>query len=114
MSDSTNGKGDKQRPLQVTRKKFTKNWNKIFGSKPMTQTAEERGMEMMHIPTGQLPPIALDFGNKMCHEMGMCGEVLLTAWTVYAQCVEGLECTDVAYEASPSDVKWFAERSAMF
>jgi len=73
-------------------------------------TAEERGMEMMYIPMGKLPPLALEFAKQLCKQMGMCGEVLLTAWTVYAQCVEGLPCDDDLYMAREVDRQWFAER----
>ena len=68
-------------------------------------------MEMMMIPINQLPPLARKFAKHMISQVGMCMEVLLTCWTVYAQCVEGLECTDVAYKARPVDVEWFNEQS---
>jgi hypothetical protein len=54
-------------------------------------TAEDRGMALMHVPMKDLPPLAMEFAKKLCREVGMCGEVLLTAYCVYAQCVEGLE-----------------------
>lgn len=78
--------------------------------KAKNKSAETRGMEMMAIPMKDLPPIALDFAKYLCNKVGMCGEVLLTAWTVYAQCVEKLPCTDTLYKASPEDIKWFAQR----
>jgi len=106
MTDSTNGKGSKRRPSFVTVKEYHQNHDRIFGHK----TAEQRGMEMMSIPIGKLPPIARAFANKLCKEMGMCMEVLLTAWTVYAQCVEGLTCTDDLYKARESDIMWFKEQ----
>jgi hypothetical protein len=77
----------------------------------MPKTAEERGGEMMLIPMGKLPPLALEFGKKLWKEFGMCSEVLLTAWTVYAQCVEGLECCDDLYLARPGDIAWFKEKT---
>lgn len=70
-------------------------------------SAEERGMAMMHEPMRGLPPLALEFAKKLCGEVGMCMETLLTAYTVYAQCVEGLPCTDDLYQARPVDVAWF-------
>ena len=70
-------------------------------------TAEQRGMEMMRMPMKDLPPLAMKFGRKISAEYGMCMETLLTAWTVYAQCVEGLECTDDLYKARQSDRDWF-------
>ena len=74
-------------------------------------TAEKRGLEMMLVPMGQLPPLALAFAKKMCNEVGMCSETLLTAWTVYAQCVEGLPCTDSLYQAREQDKAWFKENA---
>ncbi len=74
------------------------------------KTAEERGMEMMRIPMGQLPPLALEFAKHLCSQVGMCMEILLTAYTVYAQCVEQLECTDDLYLARPQDKDWFESR----
>ena len=71
------------------------------------KTAEERGMNMMYIPLGEIPSIAMKFYKHLESTMGMCGEVYLTAWTVYAQCVEGLECTDDLYKARPQDIEWF-------
>lgn len=76
------------------------------------QTAEKRGMDMMMVPMGKLPPLAVEFAKKLCAEMGMCMEVLLTAWTVYAQCVEGLPCSDDLYQARPQDVEWFNSRKS--
>jgi hypothetical protein len=73
-------------------------------------TAEERGRELMLIKMGDLPPLALEFGKHLCEELGMCGEVLLTAWTVYAQIVEGLHCTDALYQARACDIEWFTTR----
>ena len=72
--------------------------------------AVERGSEMMTIPIGQLPPLAVEFAKSLCKEFGGCGEVLMTAWCVYAQCVEGLPCDDDLYLSRPVDVQWFKER----
>ena len=73
-------------------------------------TAEERGQQMMGIPINQLPLIAREFAKKKCMEVGMCMEVLLTAWIVYAQCVENLPCEDDLYMARPEDKEWFRTR----
>lgn len=75
-------------------------------------TAEERGMQMAtQVPMKDLPPLALEFMRKLGREVGMCGEVMITAYTVYAQCVEKLECTDSLYQARPQDVAWFEEKT---
>lgn len=76
----------------------------------MAQTAEERGMEMMTIPRGQLPYMSVIFAKHLCGQVGMCMEVLLTAYTVYAQCVEGLKCTDDLYIARNVDRDWFRDK----
>lgn len=75
-------------------------------------TAETRGLEMMLVPMKLLPKLALDFAQHLCSQMGMCSETLLTAWTVYAQEVENLPCTDTLYLSRPIDKEWFAERKA--
>ena len=75
------------------------------------KTAEARGMEMMNLPMNSLPPVALAFAKKLCDEVGMCMEVLLTAWTAYAQCVENLPCSDSLYKVRPQDVEWFKQRA---
>ena len=76
------------------------------------KTAEQRGQEMMQIKIKDLPPLAVEFCRHLCHEVGGCMEMFLTAWTVYAQCVEGLPCGDDLYLARPTDVAWFKERRA--
>lgn len=73
-------------------------------------TALERGIQLLKVPVKDLPPLAYEFGKKLCKEVGMCIETFLTAYTVYAQCVEGLECDDSLYKARPQDVTWFKER----
>ena len=70
-------------------------------------TAEQRGLEMMLIPVKDIPPLAQKFARALCQELGMCCETLLTAWTVYAQCAEGLTCQDPLYLARPKDIAWF-------
>lgn len=72
--------------------------------------AEERAIQMMSIIQKDLPPLAFAYARKLCMEVGMCGEVYITAFACYAQCVEGLECKDDLYRASPDAVAWFKER----
>jgi hypothetical protein len=73
--------------------------------------AVKRGMEMLYIPQNKLPPLAYEYARTLCNKLGMCGEVYLTAFAVYAQCVEGLECDDEGYKASDEAVDWFAQRA---
>lgn len=72
----------------------------------MTQTdpALVRGMEMLKIPMGQLPEPALLYAAYLNSKVGLCLEVLLTAWTTYAQIVEGLPCEDELYKVD-DDIK---------
>jgi hypothetical protein len=73
--------------------------------------AVKRGMEMLYTPQNQLPPLAYEYARSLCQKIGMCGEVFLTAFAAYAQCVEGLECEDKGYEASDDAREWFAQRT---
>jgi hypothetical protein len=70
-------------------------------------TAEERGIEMMSTPFNYLPLLAIKFSKKLNRKFGTCMEIFLTAWIVYAQCIEGLTCTTPLYMASVADKKWF-------
>jgi hypothetical protein len=72
--------------------------------------ALSRGEEMLYIPMKDLPPLALEFARHLCKQYGMCIETMLTAYTVYAQCVEGLDCKDDLYKARDIDIEWFNQR----
>lgn len=78
----------------------------------MRQTAEQRGAAMMRTPLGELPSLAVEFARAQCQRLGGCGEVLLTSWIVYAQCVEGLVCHTALYRSSREDWEWFRRRLA--
>ena len=70
--------------------------------------AVRRGMELLVTPMNQVPPLAIEFARNLARESGgMCGEVFVTAYSVYAQCVEGCECNDQLYMARPQDREWF-------
>jgi hypothetical protein len=77
----------------------------------MTETATmtnlERAQEMMLLPRWQLPWVAFEYSNHLCDQLGMCCEVLLTAYAHYAQEVEELPSDDVAYSIDPAGKKWF-------
>jgi len=78
------------------------------------QTAVERAMHLFcNVPRKDLPTLAMEFESHLCREVGYCGEVILTAFAVYAQCVEGLPCDDELYKAREKDVEWFAARKAV-
>lgn len=70
-------------------------------------TALERGIELMGKKSKELPPLAHQFAQHLCDKMGLCGEVVLTALTVYAECVEKLEAADPDYAATAEHVQWF-------
>ena len=74
------------------------------------KTAEEMGIAMMQIPMRMLPKLAMEFARQLCSEVGMCGETLLTAYTVYAQCVHNLPCTDDLYKVRPDHARWFERK----
>lgn len=77
---------------------------------PPKQDALDRAMEMMEQPRIGLPPRALAYASHLCRELGMCGEVLITAYAHYAQHVESLPCADPAYHINPAGTQWFQER----
>lgn len=70
-----------------------------------------RAMEMLQIPMGQLPRLALEYLNELKSRVGLCIEVCIAAYAAYAQCVEGRKPSDdPAYRAGPIEEKFFAER----
>jgi len=71
--------------------------------------AQERGMQMFKTPMGQLPDEALIYCAYMCKKYMGCGEVMLTAYTVYAQIHEGLVCDDEMYMADNRHRSEYAE-----
>jgi hypothetical protein len=70
----------------------------------------EKAAEMMGTPMGDLPELAIEFLRKTSKEVGFCGEVCLTCFAVYAQCVEHLPCEDKLYKARKEDRAWFKEQ----
>lgn len=72
--------------------------------------ALDRGIEMLGTKIGELPPLAREFACHLCNQVGMCIEVLLTAYAVYAQCAEGLPCSDDLYVARPEQREWFRSK----
>lgn len=70
-------------------------------------TATDRVSELMATKIKDVPPLATKFARHLGEKMGLCGEVYVTAYAIYAQCVEGLPCDDPDYVASPLDIAWF-------
>lgn len=73
-------------------------------------TALGRGQEMMHTKMGQLPSLALEHLEYLSKQIGMCMEVCLTVYTVYAQIVEGLECDDELYIPDQDAINWYSKK----
>lgn len=71
--------------------------------------AVDRGVELMRVPMRELPHPAIIFAGYLCKKLGMCGEVMLSAYATYAQVVEGLPCDDDLYFASPSVLAMWEE-----
>jgi hypothetical protein len=55
----------------------------------------------MKTPMGELPHEAVIFSGFMCQRYMMCMEVMLSAYCVYAQIIEGLPCDDDLYRVTP-------------
>lgn len=73
-------------------------------------TAMQRAQEMMLVPRKDLPPLATEFAQYLCGQVGMCGEVFLTSYAVYAQIVEKKVCRDDLYWPDREALEWFAGR----
>ena len=56
---------------------------------PPGTTAENRGVVLLCLPLGVLPPGAFDAARAACQMYGMCSEVMLDAYTTYARTDEG-------------------------
>lgn len=56
---------------------------------PAGTTAKARGMVLLCLPLGVLPPAALEAARAACKMYGMCSEVMLDAYTTYARTDEG-------------------------
>ena len=78
----------------------------------LPKDALDRAMEMMQIPMGKIPEPALKYAAKLCGQLGMCMEVLITAYAAYAQAVEKLPCEDDAYYLHPvTEVEFWAAQT---
>ncbi len=76
----------------------------------MNSPALTRGLEMLTIPCGNLPPLATAYLKHLGSKIGICIEVCLTAYTAYAQYVEKLECTEVEYQIDNDAIAWFQNK----
>lgn len=76
-------------------------------------TALQRGIQLYReVPQRCIPPIALTFFRKRideCNDGSSVDDIYIRSFAIFAQVVEGLECADREYAASPSDIKWFQE-----
>jgi hypothetical protein len=76
--------------------------NESAPSRSVPCPAVARGIEMLRLPMGDLPQTALIYAGCLCLRVGMCIEVLLSAYSTYAQIVEDLSCDDDLYLATPT------------
>lgn len=76
-----------------------------------TGDAVARATELLETPYSELPPLAREYRDKNCSELGVCLEVIMTSFAAYAQAVEGLPCGDDLYKIRPQDAEWFAKHS---
>ncbi len=78
---------------------------------PPKKNAVDRAVEMMRIKQSELPPLALGFARHLGRQLGMCGEVYITAFAAYAQAIEKLPCDDDLYTLRADAQQWFDEHS---
>ena len=66
-----------------------------------------RAHELMEMKRWRLPYACFMYAQHLCREMGMCMEVLLTAYAHYANYLEELPCDDEAYAVTESGRQFF-------
>ena len=54
----------------------------------------------MHLPMNDAPPRAIAFAKHLSKRYGFCGEIMVTAFCIYAQIDEGLSCDDDLYRVT--------------
>jgi len=69
--------------------------------------AMERAQELMLEPRWKLPYVCFMYAKELCQRYGMCGEVLLTAYSHYANYMEKLPCDEVEYKADAFAKQFF-------
>ena len=69
--------------------------------------AHERALELMNLPMGAVPEIAKQYARHLANRVGMCMEVFITAYSVYAQIVEKLPCNDNLYTPDDEAIRFF-------
>ncbi len=72
-------------------------------------TAEERATELMSMQRSKRPDLLKQYVCERFDTEEMCFELWMWAMSSYAQCIEGLVCTDELYRASRKDCEWFAK-----
>lgn len=53
-------------------------------------TAFDRGMQLFKSNFAEIPILAIRYARELSNQVGMCGEVMLTAFCMYAEVEEGL------------------------
>ena len=71
-------------------------------------TAEERAHELFfETKITDVPLGALEYCKHLYKEIGVCSETCLTAYTHYAQAIEGLKTNDPLYVIDQAGQEWF-------
>lgn len=76
----------------------------------MTPTA--RAVQLLNTPTELIPELARTFRDYFASRYGHCTENMAICFAVYAQIIEGLECTDARCMATDNDREWFHTHTA--
>jgi hypothetical protein len=71
--------------------------------------AMKRASDLFLTKMKDLPNLAYKYMSYMSSEYGGCGEVWITAFAHYAQAIEGLSCSDKAYEIDEKSKQWFRD-----
>ena len=79
-----------------------------FGSSPKPVSAEHRMRILLSTRLMDLPPLLVKFVRHLMQDERLQGMVAMSrACASYAQCMEGLACTDEHLKAPEEDVAWF-------
>lgn len=72
--------------------------------------AVQRASELYQMRWADIPEPARAYVRYLQRETGAGSEVFLSAFAIFAQCVEGLRCSEAAYKARPEDREWFRQQ----
>jgi hypothetical protein len=104
------------KPLPAAELEQVRKWMKgrtatVNAQAPVPMDAVARASQLMSAPPRERPVLALEYARHLASSLGLCGEIVVTAFAAYAQAVEGLPCADSLYQIGDSEREWFRARA---